>query len=94
MEMTKTVEEAKETLVSALPYFRKAVADARTSDSEGTVKMAIVHKYADGTGKVGMTFDCDEFFDDLALVLGAGPQTEEDDLKAEARKFVQKFGLK
>lgn len=89
----KTVEEAKETLVKALPYFRSAVADARASDHEGTVKLAIVHKYADGSGKVGMTFDCDEFFDDLALVLGVGPQTPEDDVKAEAAKFGQKFGL-
>jgi hypothetical protein len=41
-----------------------------------------------------MQFECEEFFEDLALVLDAPPQTEENNAEAEALAFLQKHGIK
>ena len=35
----------------------------------------------------------EDFFDDLALVLGVGPQTEEDDMEASALAFLQNHNI-
>ena len=87
----KTVEQARDSLTRALPYFRHAVEEAR---KKGIVKLGILSENPDGSGKLEMKFDCDEFFEDLALVLGAPPQTEEDSINAKAMAFMQQHGLR
>ena len=77
---------AKINLLGALPYFRHAVSEAKKL---GPVQLGIIAVLPDGTKKLEISFDCEEFFKDLAIVLGAGPQTEEETVKADALKFVQ-----
>lgn len=92
MEHTeKTVEQARDSLTRALPYFRHAVEEAR---KKGIVKLGILSENRDGSGKLEMKFECDEFFEDLALVLGAPAQSEEDTINAKALSFMQQHGLK
>lgn len=88
--MSKTKEQAIEKLRGALPYFRKAVVDAK---KQGNVQLGVMATNPDGSGQVLMRFDSEDFFDDLALVLGVGPQTEEDDTKASALAFLQNHNI-
>jgi hypothetical protein len=88
--MRKTVEQAKQDLLAALPHFRYSTAEAKKN---GAVKLGILCEYQDGTKKLEVSFACDEFFEDLALVLGAPAQSQEDNLKASARQFVQQHGI-
>lgn len=84
------VDAAKERLLAALPYFRKAVSDAK---KKGAVQLGVLATNPDGSGNIEVRFEASEFFDDLATVLGAPPQTEEDDMKAKALAFLQRHGL-
>ena len=88
--MSKTKEQAIEKLRDALPYFRKAVADAK---KQGNVQLGVMATNPDGSGQVLMRFDSEDFFEDLALVLDLGPQTEEDDRKASALAFLQNHNI-
>ncbi len=85
------MEEAKERLLGAIPYLRTAIKDA---NKEGAAELGILAKQKDGSGRIVCSFDCNEFFDDLCKVIGAPEQTEEDDWKAKAVKFVQEFKLR
>lgn len=87
--MARTVDEAREALLAVLPYMRYAITMA---NSEGTAKLGILCEFPDGGGKVEARFEAD-FLEDLALVIGAPDQTEEDELKASARRFLDKFGV-
>lgn len=85
---------AKERLAVAIPYFRNAVNTAKANtDKGGKVQLGVLSVNADGSGKVEMQFDCEEFFKDIEEVIGAVPQTAEDDMKADALKFLHKHGL-
>ena len=68
----KTPEEARASLTTALPYFRRAVAEAA---KKGLAQLAVVTSFPDGSGQIGMRFDCEEFFEDIETVLGAPPET-------------------
>lgn len=83
-------EQAAERLRRAIPYFRGAVNDAK---SEGMVKMGILSKNPDGSGRILMEFDCEEFFNDIATVIDAPPQTMQDDMTFKAQSFLAKHGL-
>lgn len=83
--------EAIKNMSIALPYIRKAVKDAA---AEGAVKLGVLATQPDGSGCIVVTFDCEDFFKDLELILGIGPQTEEQDQAADARAFLQKHGIK
>ena len=82
--------EQVQRLREALPYLRNAVAEASAS---GVAQLAVVSTKPDGSGKLVCKFECVEFMADLAAVVGAGPQTEDDDARAEARKFLQRNGI-
>ena len=88
--MKKTVEQARDDLARALPYFRYAV---DVASKNGAVKLGILRENPDGSGKVEMKFECGQFFQDLELVLGAPPQSERDTAKAKALEFLQQHGL-
>jgi hypothetical protein len=90
--VNKTIEQARADLLGALPYFRNAVARARAKEM-GQVKLGILCENPDGSGNIEMSFECDAFFDDLASVLGAPPQTDEDNGKAAALRFMQQHGF-
>ena len=84
-------EELKKKFCLAIPYLRKAIADAKKN---GAVKLAIVSKKPNGSGKVECEFECEEFMTDLATLVGCPTQTEDDDARAIAEKFLQEHGLK
>ena len=86
----KQIELAKERMRTAIPYFRGAIADAKKN---GVVKLGILAENPDGSGKLEMKFECEDFFSDLALVAEAKPQTKEDDAAVSARKFLSLHGL-
>lgn len=77
-------------LNEALPYLRNSVAEA---NAEGSARLAIVSVNPDGSGRIVCKFECTEFMADLALVIGAGEQTAEDDANAEAVKFLQRHNI-
>jgi len=89
--MGKEIAEAKERLMTALPYFRKAVADAK---KKGRVQLGILATNPDGSGDIEMRFDCDEFFADIETALGAPAQTKDDDMEADALKFLNTHRIK
>ena len=86
-----TIEEVNVKLLRAIPHFRYAIEEAK---KKGAVKLGILSQFADGGGKIEMIFECDEFFNDLAILVGAPPQTTEDNIAASALAFRQKWGIK
>lgn len=88
---TPNKEEAKERLLSALPHFRHAASLAKR---DGKMMLGILSVNDDRTGKVISRFEADTFFDDLAAILDAPPQSEEDEMEAKAEALLQQFGLK
>lgn len=58
---------------------------------EGKAKVGILAVQPNGSGQVKASFEADSFFDDLALVLDAPPQSEEDDTEAAAGELLDKF---
>lgn len=84
----KTKEQIIDDLTVAIPYFRAALEDAKEDlEPGGRVQMAIITKNADGSGKVGMSFDPFELFDDIAALIDLPDQTGEDELNYKAEKI-------
>ena len=83
--MSKTKEEAAARLLEALPIFRKAVSDAST---RGLPQLGIIAANPDGSGQVLIRFDAGDLFEDLALVLGAEPWSEEESRRASTLAFL------
>jgi hypothetical protein len=86
--MSKTIEQIKADLAIAIPHFRYSVEKAK---KEGTPHLAIFSKTPEGGGRIIIEFDCEEFFNDLATLVGIGPQTTEDNLTA-VTLMGQQFG--
>ena len=87
----KTIEEAKLQLTAALPLFRTA---ANKAKANGTAMLGILSVNPDGSGNVMARFECEEFFEDLALILGVGEITEEQKGEVEAFEFLSKNDIK
>jgi hypothetical protein len=77
-------------MLVAIPFMRHAMKQA---SQEGQAKIGIL-SVREGGGTVVAQFDAPEFFDELALIVGAPPQTEEDDLNAGARAIIDRLGLR
>ena len=90
LEHEKARAAALKKMLIALPYMRHA---AKEASETGKVFIGILSVNDDGSGRVVARFEGPEFFDDLALVLGAPDQTEEDDMKAEAASLLDNLGL-
>jgi hypothetical protein len=82
-------EEAKSRMLSVLPYIRYAVEQAK---KEGDPKLGILAVEPGGAGQVIARFGV-EFLEDVALLLDAPPQTEEDNRNAIAQEFLDTLGL-
>lgn len=88
------MKTAKERLLKAILYFRNAINEAKATVGEGgKVQMGVLSVEADGSGRVGLKFDCEEFFNDIEEILGSPEHTTEKDMEVEAFKFMQKPGL-
>src|SRR5271154_1840659 len=91
LELRKRKETAKAKMLVAIPYMRHAIAKAA---KDGRAYVGILSVNPEGGGRVVAQFDAPEFFDELALLLDAPPQTYEDDLDAEAVALLDEFGLR
>jgi hypothetical protein len=79
-------EEARNRLLQAMPHFRFAMKEAA---KKGAPHVGILSVQPDGSGGIEAKFAAPDFFNDLALVLGAPPQSKEDDMMAGATRLVQ-----
>lgn len=88
--MSDEKDEARERLLAVMPYLRHSM---KLAADGGDAEFAIISRLADKDAKLVSAFRADEFMKDLELVLNAPPQTEEDDLTAEALRFLHVHGL-
>lgn len=84
----RTVEEAKKDLTSLLPFLRYAVEQAA---KEGEVGLGILSTKPDGNGRITARLNAPGFVEDLALLLDAGPFTDEQRREAAAQDIVNIF---
>jgi hypothetical protein len=91
-EMQPLEEHIKQKMRSVMKHFNLAINDAIAEG--GTPTLSINSENEDGSGKRIMSFNCVEFFADLAILVDAEPDTEEDKIEAKAQAFVSKFKLK
>lgn len=83
--MKNDIEALKEKMLAGLPYLRIAAMKAKVN---GTVMLGILSVNPDGSGQITARFEAQEFFEDLAAILGAGPITEEQHFDANALEFL------
>lgn len=88
--MSKTKEQAAEALRQMIPLFRKAVVEAK---AQGIVQVGVMATNPDGSGRVVLRLDSEDFFEDLALVLDVGPPTEEDVKNANTLAFLHGLAI-
>jgi len=85
LKKEKRVAKARKKMLKAIPFMRHAVKDAA---KKGAVYFGILAVNSDETGQVVARFEASEFFDDLAALIDAPDQTEEDDLAALALRLA------
>lgn len=71
-QKTQAENEAIDRLLSALPHILVATQMAQDAVPDGKVCLAIVAKKPDGSGQLTASFECEEFFKDILMVLGLG----------------------
>lgn len=81
----KTADEAKTDLLVVIKHIKYAAEEAKKT---GVAKLGILSVGESGAGKVICSFSCDEFIDDLLLVLGDPPITPVDRLECAAKRFL------
>lgn len=86
-------QDALERMKLAVPHFRAAVARAATEEPNARPKLGILASQPDGSGRVICSFECDEFFEDLALLVDAPELTDDDILRSKALAFLGRFGI-
>lgn len=64
------MNDARSRLRSLLPHLEIASDMARLDAPEGELRMAIMSKNADGSGKIGASFELEPFIKDLLELLG------------------------
>jgi len=90
----RTREEAIDAMKSVIHHFRHSMEEAKSAAGpDGTVGFGILAVHKDGSGVLISRFDAPEFFEDLALIIGAPPSTAEDKMDAIATQFMDLHGL-
>jgi hypothetical protein len=59
------IDQARINLLAAIPHFKNSVDQAKQS---GDVQLGVLSYNEDHSGKIIMSFDCEEFFEDLAVL--------------------------
>lgn len=85
----KSIKEARSDLLSVIPYIRYAINEAKEN---GKPILGIFCEFNYDAGKIVARFDTD-FIEDIALIISAPKQTDEDNIKAKARQFTDQFSL-
>lgn len=83
-------EEVKEKLRGVMKHFRLALKDAKKI---GEPKLIIAGERPDRSGQRVMSFEADEFFADIEMLIEAEPDSMQDATEAMAAQFMQKHGL-
>lgn len=91
IETERKREAAIDKMKKAVPFMRHA---AKLAAEGGAVHIGILCVRPDGSGSVIAKFEGPEFFDDLALIVGAPEQTEEDEMAASAQELLDKLGAR
>ncbi len=86
-------DEIRQKMLAVLPHLRFAIEEATNANSESAIHIGILTKNPDGSGKVLSSFRAQEFIEDLATLLDAGPLTDDQRMDARALKFLTEFGL-
>ena len=86
-------EEIRQKMLAVLPHLRFAIEEATAANNTAVIHIGILTKNADGSGKVLSSFRAEEFIEDLAKLLDAGPLTDDQRMDARALKFLTEFGL-
>lgn len=86
------MEEAKDRLMAVIKHLRFAASCAAEGDNR--VQLGILSVKPDGAGRVVCQMDVKEFIEDIATVIGAGPQTQEDIEEAKAEQLLSRLGLR
>jgi hypothetical protein len=82
-------EAARQRILQVIPHLRYSIKEAEKHFSgEGKVEIGILAVAHDGYGKVISRFSANEFLEDLATVVCAGPQTKDNELEARARQII------
>jgi hypothetical protein len=79
-----STESIRQKVLLCIPHFRHAIKKAR---AEGKAEIGIL-AITDKGGRVICHFEAEEFIEDLAKLVGAGPHTEEDEMVASAQEIV------
>ena len=86
-------DEIRNKMLQVLPHLRFAIEEAVKADPSARIELGILAKKTDGSGRVVCSFRADEFVEDLAKLINAGPMTEEERMDAKAVKLLTGFGL-
>ena len=85
LQKEKRAEEARQKMLKAITFMRHA---AKEASKKGVVYIGILAVNPDETGQVVARFEAPGFFDDLAALIDAPDQTEDDDLGALALRLA------
>ena len=89
--MTREKQDVINDLLIAVPYIRRAI---NVVKEEGkTVKLGILAVNEDGSGRIEIQFDCDEFFADIAALIDLPDENEDNVAEYAAMKFMSQHGL-
>lgn len=88
--MSNPKETAKERLLTVIKHLRFAMKEA---EAGGKVQLGILSVLPDSSGKITARFDAKDFIEDVALVIGAPPYTENDEMEAKATKLLHELGM-
>lgn len=84
---------AKKRLVQAIPHFYLAAEEAKKAVSDAKIGLGIIARRTDGSGYLAKSFECEEFFSDLADVLDVclrcGEPKHEGDCDLEMLRLIQ-----
>ncbi len=96
MSNPKDIEAIREDMRAVIPHFRYAIKQARKQAApEDRIRLAVMIRKPDNSGKVTASFDAEEFFDDLARVLGLPAEnTKEEDQAAKAIELLDTLKLR
>lgn len=88
------IEAARQRILRTIPYLRQAMKKAKDAAGEsGLAEIGILAVAADGSGgQVVARFAAAEFFDDLALVINAPPETAESQMAADVLELFSLMG--
>lgn len=88
--MSIEIEEARQRVLQVFPHIRYAIGQAK---HDGVVKLGVLCEDERKGKRLECSFEAEQFFNDLSLLLDIPAQTEKDNIEAKAMRFKKKYGL-